>query len=79
MFGEKHTQLENNFPGIEKIPAAHLDFLLLSEGLLPIFPSSKIHPSYRSEHCAVEIKLTISKFKRGTGIWKLNNSLLWND
>ena len=46
--------------------------MLLSESLLPIFSSSEIHRSYRSNHCAVEVKLIISKFKRGPGIWKLN-------
>ena len=49
--------------------------MLLPESLLPINSPSEIHPSYRSDHCAVEVKLIIRKFKRGPG----NNSLLLNN
>ena len=58
---------------------ARLDFFLISESLLDIYADSKIKPSYKSDHCPVQLKLFISTTKKGKGIWKLNNSLLLDD
>ena len=55
---------------------ARLDFFLISETLLDIYGGSKIKSSYRSDHAPINLKLIISKHKRGKGNWKLNNSLL---
>ena len=55
---------------------ARLDFFLLSESLLDIYASSSIKTSYRSDHSPISLRLFISKFPRGKGIWKINNSLL---
>ena len=55
---------------------ARLDFFLISETLLDIYSSSKIRPSYKSDHCPVQLELFTSKNNKGKGIWKLNNSLL---
>ena len=55
---------------------ARLDFFLISETLLDIYSNSKIKPSYKSDHCPIQLELFISKDKKGKGIWKLNNSLL---
>ena len=55
---------------------ARLDFFLISETLIDIYADSKIEPSYRSDHCPVQLKLFISKTDKGRGIWKMNNSLL---
>ena len=55
---------------------ACLDFFLISETLIDIYADSKIKPSYRSDHCPVQLKLFISKTDKGRGKWKINNSLL---
>lgn len=33
-------------------------------------------PSYRSDHSTVVLSIKINEFKKGTGLWKFNNSLL---
>ena len=38
--------------------------------------SADILRSYCSDHCAIELTLDFSKFKRGEGFWKFNKSLL---
>ena len=55
---------------------ARLDFFVISETLLDIYGDSSIKSSYRSDHAPINLKLIISKHKRGKGSWKLNNSLL---
>ena len=55
---------------------ARLDFFLISESLLNIYAESKIKNSYKSDHSPINLKLNVSKFERGKGNWKLNNSLL---
>ena len=55
---------------------ARLDYFLISESLLDIYADSKIKNSYKSDHSPINLKLNISKHKRGKGNWKLNNSLL---
>ena len=53
-----------------------LDFFLISEALLDIYWDSSIKYSYRSDHSPINLKLIVSKYKKGKGNWKLNNSLL---
>ena len=55
---------------------ARLDYFLISETLLDIYEDSTIKYSYKSDNSPVNLKLNISKHKRGPGVWKLNNSLL---
>ena len=55
---------------------ARLDFFLISETLLDIHANTKIKPSYKSDHCPIQLEIFTSKTKKGKGIWKLNNSLL---
>ena len=55
---------------------ARLDYFFISETLLDIYANSEIKCSYRSDHSPINLKLNISKHKRGRGNWKLNNSLL---
>ena len=55
---------------------ARLDFFLISESLLDIYGDSSIKNSYKSDHAPINLKLIISKHKKGKGAWKLNNSLL---
>ena len=43
-----------------------------------LFPSSNIHPNYRSDHHVISLELKTSNYKRGRGSWKFNNNLLKN-
>lgn len=38
----------------------------------------KIEPSYRSDHSMVILELEFIPFVRGKGLWKFNNSLLYD-
>ena len=58
---------------------ARLDFFLISETLLDIFADTKIKPSYKSDHCPIQLEIYTSKTKKGRGIWKINNSLLMDE
>ena len=51
----------------------------VSETLLDIYSNSIIKPSYKSEHCPVQLEFFISKTNKGKGLWKLNNSLLMDE
>ena len=51
----------------------------MSESLLDIFADTKIKPSYKSDHCLIELEIYTSKTKKGRGIWKINNSLLMDE
>ena len=58
---------------------ARLDFLLISETLLAIYVNSNIKPSYKSDHCPIQLEIFIRKTKKGKVIWKLNNSLMTDE
>ena len=58
---------------------ARLDFFLISEQLLTSLESCTIASSYRSEHSIIKLKLKFNESKRGKGLWKLNNSLLYDN
>ena len=55
---------------------ARLDYFLVSSQLIDLIEDSTITHGYRSDHSMINLKLKISPFKRGKGIWKLNCSLL---
>ena len=57
---------------------ARLDFFLISEDTMGLFPSSNIHSNYRSDHHIISLELKTSNYKRGRGSWKFNNNLLKN-
>ena len=57
---------------------ARLDFYLISENLSRSLQSSTIEPSHRSDHSLVILNLSFQKFKPGRGLWKFNNSLLYD-
>ena len=57
---------------------ARLDFYLFTENMLTNLTGCKIEPSYRSDHSMVVIELTFNPFIRGKGLWKFNNSLLYD-
>ena len=60
------------------IKQARLDFFLISDNLLPCINNSTIEPSYRSDHNSVILQLKFNDFIKGKGLWKFNNSLLYN-
>ena len=58
--------------------AARLDYFLISNSLLPFVQSVQILPTCYSDHNPIMIEIDFSRFQRGKGFWKLNNSLLYN-
>ena len=57
---------------------SRLDFFLLSESLLSSLDTCYIESSYRSDHSPISLSLTFNDFKKGRGLWKFNNSLLYD-
>ena len=55
---------------------ARLDFFLISRTLFPFITKTNINAGIQSDHSIISIKIDFSKFIRGRGFWKLNNSLL---
>ena len=55
---------------------ARLDYFLISNTMHDIVTQCSINPSYRSDHSSIHIRLKLSRFQRGRGVWKLNCSLL---
>ena len=55
---------------------ARLDYFLISENSMPSVQSHNILPSYRSDHSTIVLSFQINDFKRGSGLWKFNYSLL---
>ena len=55
---------------------ARLDFFLVSCELMILIDKVKIGPGYRSNYAMIELYITYTKFERGKGFWKFNNSLL---
>ena len=57
---------------------ARLDYFLISSSLLPFVQKVETLTKCYSDHCPIFIEIDFSKFQRGKGFWKLNNSLLYN-
>ena len=57
---------------------ARLDYFLVSNSLLPFVKNVKILSKCYSDHNPILLEIDFSKFQRGRGFWKLNNSLLYN-
>ena len=55
---------------------ARLDFFLVSNTLLPFVEKANILPTCFSDHSPVTLEVDFSRFSRGKGFWKFNNSLL---
>ena len=55
---------------------ARLDFFLVSNTLLPFVEKSEILPACFSDHSPIVLEIDFSRFTRGKGFWKFNNSLL---
>ena len=45
--------------------------------MIDIIHKCDIKPGYRSDHSFLEMHIMINPFKRGKGIWKFNNNLLY--
>jgi exonuclease III len=54
---------------------ARLDFHLISAQLLPFVEKADISPGIDSDHSITELEIDFSKFNRGRGFYKYNNSL----
>ena len=54
---------------------ARLDFHLVSTELIPFVQKSDILPGICSDHSIAELEIDFSKFSRGKGFFKFNNSL----
>ena len=57
---------------------ARLDFFLFSENILSFLKNCCVEPSYRSDHSRIILELELNPFIRGKGLWKFNNSLLYD-
>ena len=55
---------------------ARLDYFLVSSSLLPYIQNTSIIPGICSDHSPIVLDVDFSKFMRGRGFWKFNNSLL---
>ena len=57
---------------------ARLDYFLVSSSLLPFIQRVEILPTCYSDHNPISLEIDFSRFQRGYGFWKLNNSLLYD-
>ena len=57
---------------------ARLDFFLITEDFLPQVRNCNIGSSYRSDHSMVILNLNLTNVSHGKGLWKFNNSLLYD-
>ena len=56
--------------------ASRLDYFLVSAGLTSKVTNTEISSTTRSDHSLIKIDIEDNTFKRGPGIWKLNERLL---
>jgi len=57
---------------------SRIDYFLVSSNLMDQITAVTIKPGYRSDHSLVTIKLKLSNHTKGPGLWKFNNSLLYD-
>ena len=55
---------------------ARLDFFLISSHLLPYVDKAEILPGINSDHSLPLLDIDLTRFKKGRGFFKFNNSLL---
>ena len=55
---------------------ARLDYFLISATLLPFVQNTDILPGISSDHSIQTLDIDFSKFSRGRGFFKFNNSLI---
>ena len=76
--GESNLMSVRDIHGLKVIhrKKARLDFFLVSSELMTLIDKVTISPGYRSDQAMIELHITFTKFERGKGFWKFNNSLL---
>ena len=72
MYPSKKRYTWRQFGGNKR---SRLDYFLISRSLLPYIESSDILPGVHSDHSIISVEIDFSKFKRGKGFFKFNNSL----
>jgi len=60
------------------IQQGRLDFFLTTNDFSQFIRKSEIHASYKSDHSPITLELNFSKIEHGKGLWKFNNSLLYD-
>ena len=55
---------------------ARLDYILTSDTLVDLVDTTEINSSYQSNNSFLYLRLTLTKFERGKGIWKFNTRYL---
>ena len=60
------------------VKQSRLDFFLVTESLLSSISSADIEASYRSDHSPFTLNLKLNDFQHKRGLWKFNNSLLYD-
>ncbi|KAJ8025020.1 hypothetical protein HOLleu_35107 [Holothuria leucospilota] len=66
------TWSSNITPGIH----CRLDFFLVAKHLCHAISNVSFSPGIQSDHSFVQLTISHQSFRRGPGLWKLNNSLL---
>ncbi len=57
---------------------SRLDYFLINESIKTLCINASIEPGYRSDHDLVTLEIELSDQVRGKGVWKFNNSLLYD-
>ena len=70
---ERYTWRKSN-----PLKQARLDFFLVSQSFYYKIHNVQILNSYRSDHSPVLLQFKLADFKVGKGLWKFNNSLLYD-
>ena len=55
---------------------ARLDYILMSDTTVDFVDVMDIKPSYKSDHSSLYLRLNLTKFNNGKGIWKFNTRYL---
>ena len=71
--GDKRIYTWTNRSGPQK---ARLDYYLASTAITSFVTKVDILTAYKSDHCPIALTLDYTKFKRGKGFWKHNDTLL---
>lgn len=72
---------DNRFTWRQKTPIkqSRLDYFLVSSDIAALTSNTDILPGYRSDHSLVTLTIEISNEIKGRGVWKFNNSLLYDN
>ena len=75
---KRYTWFKKDSTNAKKPKCSRLDFFLVSESLSPYSNGSDILPGILTDHSLIALDIDFSKFERGRGFWKFNNSLIKN-